>query len=110
MIGSGVVWADGASQAPSTPVVPMLIAAWPSAAQIWRVKVATEVLPFVPVTATIVSGCAPNHSAAAPGKRRARVLGHDQRHVGVGQRLGASRAPFGIGQDGHRPLCKRRRR
>ena len=65
MIGSGVVWIDGAESAPSTPVVPILIAAWPRAAQIWRVKVATEVLPLVPVTATMVSGWVPNHSAAA---------------------------------------------
>jgi hypothetical protein len=63
--GSGVVWGDGAVQAPSTPVVPMLIASWPSACQIWRVKVATEVLPLVPVTATITAGWAPNHRAAA---------------------------------------------
>ena len=64
-MGSGVVWGLGAEKAPSTPVVPMFTASWPSSDQICRVKVATEVLPFVPVTATIVSGCAPNQSAAA---------------------------------------------
>ncbi len=34
----------------------MLAAAWPASSQIWRVKAATEVLPLVPVTATMVSG------------------------------------------------------
>jgi hypothetical protein len=43
----------------------MLTAGSPIACQIWRVKVATEVLPFVPVTATTVSGWRPNQSAAA---------------------------------------------
>lgn len=33
-----------------------------------RVKVATEVLPEVPVTATTTSGCARNQSAAAPAR------------------------------------------
>ena len=37
-------------------MVPMLAASWPSAAQICRVKAATEVLPLVPVTAAIISG------------------------------------------------------
>ena len=46
----------------------MLIASCPSAAQICRVKVATEVFPLVPVTATITSGCAPNHKAAAQAR------------------------------------------
>jgi len=35
----------------------MLAAASSIAAQIWRVKAATDVLPLVPVTAAIVSGC-----------------------------------------------------
>jgi hypothetical protein len=65
VIGSGVVWASGAENAPSTPVVPKFAADRPIADQICRVKVATEVLPLVPVTATTVSGCAPNQSAAA---------------------------------------------
>ncbi len=34
----------------------MLAAGLPSAAQIWRVKAATDVLPLVPVTAAITSG------------------------------------------------------
>ncbi len=47
-------------------MVPRLIAVCPSACQIWRVKLATDVLPDVPVIATTVSGWAANHSAAAP--------------------------------------------
>ena len=43
----------------TTPVVPMLAAAKPACSQICRVNEATDVLPLVPVTATIVSGCAP---------------------------------------------------
>ena len=38
-------------------IVPMLAASWPSAAQICRVKAATEVLPLVPVTAPTTRGC-----------------------------------------------------
>ena len=38
----------------TTPMVPSEAALWPSAAKIWRVNSATEVLPLVPVTATIV--------------------------------------------------------
>ncbi len=36
-----------------------------AAAKIWRQKVATEVLPLVPVTATQTSGWAPQKAAAA---------------------------------------------
>ena len=49
----------------TTPVVPMEAAAYPACSQIWRVKAATEVLPLVPVTATIVSGCSGKKRAAA---------------------------------------------
>ena len=42
----------------------------PSAAKIWRVKSATEVLPLVPVTATIVSGCAAKKRAAIRASAR----------------------------------------
>jgi hypothetical protein len=65
VIGSGVVWISGSEMSPATPVVPMLTEGTPIACQSWRAKVATEVLPFVPVTATTVSGCVPNQSAAA---------------------------------------------
>jgi hypothetical protein len=43
----------------------MLAEAWPSRSKIWRQKVATEVLPLVPVTATQISGCLPQNAAAA---------------------------------------------
>jgi hypothetical protein len=69
-IGSGVVWVSGAATAPSTPVVPKFTARRPSAAQIWRVKLATDVLPLVPVTAVTVAGCAPEKRAAASASRR----------------------------------------
>ena len=50
----------------------MLAACSPSAAQIWRVKAATEVLPLVPVTAAIVSGWrGKNFAAASASARRA---------------------------------------
>ena len=50
----------------------MLAARSPSAAQIWRVKAATEVLPLVPVTAAIVAGWrGKNRAAASASARRA---------------------------------------
>jgi hypothetical protein len=38
------------------PMVPRLAPGTPSACQSWRVKTLTEVLPLVPVIATIVPG------------------------------------------------------
>ena len=58
--------------------MPRLTARWPSAVQIWRQKLATLVLPLVPVTATTVSGWAPNQSAAARAKAWRGVLGEHQ--------------------------------
>ena len=50
----------------------MLAACAPSAAQIWRVKAATEVLPLVPVTAAMACGwCGKNRAAASASARRA---------------------------------------
>ena len=50
----------------------MLAACSPSAAQIWRVKAATEVLPLVPVTAAITRGWrGKNFAAASASARRA---------------------------------------
>ncbi len=50
----------------------MLAACLPSAAQIWRVKAATDVLPLVPVTAAIISGWrGKNFAAASASARRA---------------------------------------
>ena len=58
--GSGVVSAPSTTRfGDTTPVVPMEAAARPVRSQICRVKVAMEVLPAVPVTATTWSGCAP---------------------------------------------------
>ena len=58
--GSGVVSEPGSSMPGAlTPRVPRLAAAIPMCAQIWRVKLATEVLPLVPVTAATTSGWAP---------------------------------------------------
>ena len=51
----------------------------PSAAQIWRVKLATDVLPLVPVTAAMTAGCAPNHKAAAPRTRPPEGSSHAKR-------------------------------
>src|SRR5260370_1178268 len=51
-------------------MVPMLAASPPSAAQIWRVKAATEVLPLVPVTAAIVAGWRGWKRAAASASAR----------------------------------------
>jgi hypothetical protein len=53
-IGRGVR-AVGLALGVTTPMVPMLAAA-AERSQIWRVKAATEVLPLVPVTATMVAG------------------------------------------------------
>jgi hypothetical protein len=97
--GSGVVWRSGASQAPSTPTVPTLTALCPSAVQIWRQKLATLVLPLVPVTATAVSGPGPNQRAAGARKGLARVLGEDQHRVAQGV-PGEARA-LRVRQDGH---------
>src|ERR1700728_833452 len=52
------------------PTVPMLAAENPSAAQICRVKAATEVLPLVPVTAAIVPGWRGYNLAAARTRAR----------------------------------------
>ena len=94
-------------------MVPMLAACSPSAAQIWRVKAATEVLPLVPVTATIISGWRGKNFAAVERQRAARIadpdecdasrqrhrghaLGHD-RHGTGGQRLADEAQPVVLG-------------
>ena len=48
----------------------MLAASQPSAAQIWRVNAATEVLPLVPVTAAITGGWPGKNLAAASASAR----------------------------------------
>ncbi len=69
---SGVVSPGGVScsTVPSgrdtvTPSVPIDAAVRPARANICRQKLATEVLPLVPVTATHTAGCAPRNAAAA---------------------------------------------
>ena len=69
---SGVVSPGGVSCscAPSgretvIPRVPMLAEVRPALANTWRQKLATEVLPFVPVMATQVCGWRPQKLAAA---------------------------------------------
>jgi hypothetical protein len=58
------------------------------------VKLATEVLPLVPVTATIVAGCAPVKARRRLRQRAARVVGDDQGHRPVAdQALRARSAP-----------------
>ena len=51
-------------------MVPMLAASKPSAAQIWRVKAATEVFPLVPVTAAMIWGWSEKNLAAASASER----------------------------------------
>src|SRR5258708_32732567 len=69
--GSGVVREPYTSRFGETsPTVPMLAAAQPSAAQIWRVKAATEVFPLVPVTAAVTCGCPAENLAAASARQR----------------------------------------
>ena len=68
--GSGVVSPPFSVTEPVTPSVPTLTALWPDAAKIWRVNSATDVLPAVPVTATMVSGCRPASAAAISARRR----------------------------------------
>ena len=59
-MASGVVCSSSMVPAgETTPTVPRLAAGKPMLVQISRTKVATEVLPLVPVTATMVSGWRP---------------------------------------------------
>ena len=72
-------------------MVPMLAASWPSAAQIWRVNAATDVLPLVPVTAAIVSGWRGMEARRRERERAPHVVGAHERDA-VGQARPA-RAP-----------------
>ena len=59
-MASGVVCSSSrVPEGETTPTVPRLAARKPMDVQISRTKVATEVLPLVPVTATTVSGWLP---------------------------------------------------
>ncbi len=66
-------------------MVPMLAACAPSAAQIWRVKAATEVLPLVPVTAAIDFGLAREQLRRHQRERAPRVGDAREGHA-LGQR------------------------
>ena len=79
-------------------MVPMLAAACPSAAQICRVKAATEVLPLVPVTAAMVAGWrGKNFAAASASARRALLTAHEgdcrRQIVDAGARATTATAP-----------------
>ena len=89
---------------PRRPTVPKLTAVSPSASQICRVKLATEVLPLVPVTATHRSAGSPNQAAAAIGQRAARVVAQDHRHrERPGRRPRRARGPAGRSAPRPRP-------
>ena len=71
LTGSGVVCSSSTvPDGETTPTVPRLAARMPMAVQISRTKLATDVLPLVPVTATIRSGWRPKKRAAALAKAR----------------------------------------
>ena len=59
------------SSAVVTPSVPMLADGWPAIRQSWRISSTVEVLPLVPVTATIVSGKGCEEFARRAGRRPA---------------------------------------
>ena len=102
-MGSGVVSEPYTPPSGLTrPMVPSDAALRPSAAKIWRVKSATEVLPLVPVTATIVSGCAREEARRHQGQRAAR-LGRCQH----GHAPGAGDIGARLDQDGGSPLGDR---
>ena len=63
--GGVTCWSLAPGRETVTPRVPMLAETWPAPANIWRQKLATEVLPLVPVTATQVCGWRPQKLAAA---------------------------------------------
>ena len=81
--GSGVVSEPYCSPfGDTTPTVPMLAAGRPSAAQICRVKAATEVLPLVPVTAAIVAGLAREELRRGQCQRAARIADRHEGDIG----------------------------
>ena len=63
--GGVICWVVPSGCETVTPSVPMLAETCPAWANIWRQKLATEVLPLVPVTATQVCGWRPQKLAAA---------------------------------------------
>src|SRR5436309_193376 len=70
----------------------MLAAAWPCAAQIWRVNAATDVLPLVPVTAPITCGWRGKNFAAVSAKALSPAHARQNQLVG-GRQLEARLEP-----------------
>ena len=68
-----------------TPSVPMLADGWPAIRQSWRTSSTFEVLPLVPVTATIVSGKGwKNFAASRANARRGSAAGDMDRALDLG--------------------------
>ena len=80
------------SSAVVTPSVPMLADGWPAIRQSWRVSSTFEVLPLVPVTATIVSGKGWKNLRGEPGELAARLGGGDMDRA-LDLRLAAATPP-----------------
>ena len=104
VIGSGVVWVIGSAERALDTGGAEVDRVRPRQSQIWRVKLATDVLPLVPVTATITSGCAPNQSAAAKASVCRGSSRDDEGRIAGGQRFMRDPRALGIGQDRRRAL------
>ena len=89
-------------------MVPMLAAACPSAAQIWRVKAATEVLPLVPVTAAIIAGWRGIEFGRGERQRAPRI-GDLHEGDAVRQRLRGRRSAIDRRRAGRHRLRRRKR-
>ena len=94
-------------------MVPMLAASLPSAAQIWRVNAATEVLPLVPVTAAIVFGWRAIEARRGQRQRAPRVGDRHEHRAGRQRRRrfladdgrGARRSGLRREAPSRRPCC-----
>ena len=75
-----------------TPSVPMLADGCPAIRQSWRVSSTVEVLPLVPVTATMVFGKRREELRREPGEFAARLVGGDVDRA-LDLRLAAGRRP-----------------
>ena len=85
----------------TTPMVPRDAARRPSAANTWRVKSATDVLPLVPVIATTLRGCS--------GCRRAAICANAKRGsvaVRMGVAAGATTPTPGLVRMATAPLAR----
>ena len=105
--GQGSGWyGPTAVKSPCTPMVPRLIALCPSACQIWRVKLATEVLPDVPVTATMHWAGPQTTARRRRPARRAGPRPPPAPRPGR-QFTGGDLGALAVGQDGARALAQR---